>query len=127
MTNSNTFIFLFLCRDAINTNEGTGLYIRYVTGANAKLIVKGNNTFNSNGDYGGILLRQSPNTNLEIIVETGATLNSCGNGVYDIFGEVPAIYNATATFLGDGYTCNQTKVVFDGDGTVVEPTCQACP
>ena len=67
------------------------------------------------------------NSNLEIDVENGSTLESCGNIVYDISGEVVASAT-TATFSGDGsYTCDQAKVVFNGDGTVDEPVCQACP
>ncbi len=68
------------------------------------------------------------NTNLEINVESsGATLETCGNGDEDIGGEVVA--PSTLTFSGDGYTCNQAKVSFDGPGgsTVVEPDCQDCP
>ena len=96
----------------------------YGDGTNAEVNVKGIVTANSNGNQ-GIYTSQNTNANLEINVESGATLSSCGNGAYDIFGNVDA--SSTATFLGDGYTCNETKVVFDGDGTVVEPTCQACP
>ena len=66
------------------------------------------------------------NSNLEIDVENGSTLESCGNDDYDIYGQVPA--SATATFSGDGsYTCDEAKVVFNGGGTVDEPVCQACP
>ena len=66
-------------------------------------------------------------TNLEVKVESDATLNSCGNAVADIYGIVPA--SSTAKFLGDGYTCDQDKVVFTGlgAGNVDKPTCQACP
>ena len=134
MYNSNTFIFLFLCfcRDSSN-NEYTGLFIEVDGGGtNAKLIVKGENTFNSNGgnDYGnGMYSYLISNSKLEVNVESGATLKSCGNnGPYDIGGVFPA--SATATFLGTGYyTCDQNRVRFFGPnaGTVVPPTCQACP
>ena len=127
MYNSNTFIFLFLllgpCRDS-SSNSNTGLWIRVFSNANAELNVKGQVTANSNGIYGMYSLLNS-NANLEINVESDATLKSCGNGRYDIGGSVPAA--ATATFLGDGYTCYSNKVVFIGDGNVVPPNCQACP
>ena len=69
------------------------------------------------------------NSNLEIDVENGSTLESCGNDDDDIYGEVEA--SATATFSGTGYTCDQNKVVFEGIGggtvgTVVPPNCQDC-
>ena len=92
-------------------------------GVNAELNVKGEVTFNSNGDN-GISTSLISNANLEINVESGATFNSCGNGA-DIYGDVFA--PSTAKFLGDGYTCDQDKVVFGGGGTVVEPVCQPCP
>ena len=128
MYNSNTFIFLFLflgfCRVSSN-NEGTGFFIFVGDGTNAELIVKGENTFNSNGDN-GIRPFLNSNSNLEINVETGSTLNSCGNGA-DIRGFVSE--GAKVDFSGTGYTCDQDKVEFTGDGAgnVVPPKCQACP
>ena len=87
--------------------------------------VKGENTFNSNGQF-GILTNSLANTFVEINVENGSTLETCGNGDYDIYGYVGE--GGALTFLGDGYTCDQDEVVFfDGDGTVVKPDCQACP
>ena len=107
------------------------MYIEVFGSANtkAKVIVKGKVTLNSNGGVGIDII--NPISNLEINVESsGATLETCGNGDEDIGGFVlePAT-RATVTFLGDGYTCNQAKVSFDGPGgsTVVEPDCQDCP
>jgi len=100
------------------------MYIGIDSGVEAKLIVKGEVTLNSNGLAGMYSFLYS-NSNLEIDVENGSTLESCGNYI-DIYGYVTAF--ATATFSGDGsYTCDQAKVVFNGDGTVVPPNCQACP
>ena len=97
-------------------------------GINAELNVKGENTFNSNGGN-GIYTFLDSNANLEINVESGATLNSCGNGRYDIGGIVLA--GAEVDFLGTGYTCDQDRVSFfffgPGAGNVVPPTCQDCP
>ena len=125
MYNSNTFIFLFLyfwtLRDASN-NSAAGLDIRVNgDGTNAELNVKGENTFNSN--FYGISTFPFSNANLDINVESGATLKSCGNVAADIYGDV--FDPATATFLGDGYTCDQIQ--FFGDGTVTPPNCQPCP
>ena len=125
MYNSNSFIFLFLflgpCRNA-SSNERTGLVIR-VNGVNARLIVKGKNTFNSNG-VNGINTSLNSNANFEINVESGSTLTTCGNTVFDIYGSVGT--SSALDFSGTGYTCDQTKVVFGGAGTVDRPTCQAC-
>ena len=128
MYNSNTFIFLFLCfcRDS-SKNGGTGLDIRVDgDGTNVELNVKGKNTFNSNG-FAGMFSSLDSNANLEINVESSATLKSCGNAVADINGNVNE--GATVEFSGTGYTCDQDKVEFFvfGDGTVVKPVCQACP
>ena len=117
------FWVLCICRNASNTTA-VGLSIGVSPGVNAKLIVKGENTFNSNG-VDGIYTTLNSNSNLEINVESDATLKSCENGRDDIRGFFFA--PATATFLGTGYTCDPNKVVFVGDGTVVEPKCQACP
>ena len=97
----------------------------YGDGTNAEVNVKGIVTANSNGNQ-GIYTSQNTNANLEINVESGATLSSCGNGAYDIFGIVSA---STVEFSGTGYTCDQDRVEFTvfGDGTVVLPNCQACP
>jgi len=99
------------------------LYIDVESG-DAQLIVKGEVTLTSNG-FAGMASDVNPSTNLEINVENGSTLESCGNTQRDIEGYVYAA--GAATFLGTGYTCDQNKVVFDGDGTVDEPNCQACP
>ena len=89
----------------------------------AKVIVKGSVTLNSNR-VDGMYSTLAPNTNLEINVENGSTrLETCGNSVIDIGGEVEA--PSTLTFAGAGYTCDQTKVLFPG--TVVPPDCQDCP
>ncbi len=87
--------------------------------------MKGTVNFNSNGFY-GIFTGLETNTNLEINAENGSTLETCGNGQLDIGGNVNS--DATVTFLGDGYTCEQAKVSFDGPGgsTVVGPDCQPC-
>jgi len=99
------------------------LYIYDESRVDAQLIVKGKVTLNSNNI--GMYSNLNPSTNLEINVENGSTLESCGNGFRDISGEVPL--SATATFSGTGYTCDQAKVQFNGGGTVVPPNCQACP
>ncbi len=112
-----------LCREA-SSNSYIGLGIGVAGGANAQVTVKGENTFNSNG-FAGILTGLPPNNNLEINVESGATLNSCGNSQFDIEVEGSVHPDATLTFLGTGYTCDQTKVSFPG--TVVPPDCQDCP
>jgi hypothetical protein len=102
------------------------------SGVEAQLIVKGNVNINSNGLVGlydsfGMYSFLVANTKLEINVENGSTLESCGNDDYDISVsgfDAPS----AATFSGDGsYTCDQAKVVFNGDVTVDEPVCQACP
>jgi hypothetical protein len=137
-----------------SSNPNVGLNIDVSNGAHAELIVKGEVTFNSNGN--GMFLTLDPNSKLDIAVESDASLNmdlnapgfyanvysgaelnidvkgggsfkSCGNGVYDI--GVNDINDppatAKATFSGDGsYTCD--NVYFPNDGTVVEPVCQAC-
>ena len=130
MYNSNTYISIpifGLCRDAnSNVNFGLGIAV-FVDGVNAQLIVKGNVNINSNGD--GMFSFLEANTKLEINVENGSTLESCGNTQFDIYGTVDA--TATATFPGTGYTCDQAKVVFIGDnggtvGTVDGPVCQPC-
>eukprot|EP00986_Skeletonema_menzelii_P015166 scaffold11173_cov99-Skeletonema_menzelii.AAC.3 len=115
--------------DANSNSYYYGLYIDIDSGVEAKLDVKGEVTLNSNGLVGMYLFLEA-NTKLDIAVLNDATLESCGNIVYDISGVVPA--SATATFSGTGYTCDQAKVVFNGDGggtvgTVVPPNCQACP
>jgi hypothetical protein len=119
-----------ICRDA-KSNSNYGLYIGFDSRGSdveAKLIVKGEVTFNSNGGKGmnSYLFSDSK---LDIAVLNDATLESCGNDDYDINGYVAASATATgaATFSGDGsYICDQTKVVFNGDGTVVGPVCQPC-
>jgi hypothetical protein len=98
------------------------LYIDVYSGVEAKLIVKGSVTLNSNGLVGMYPFLEA-NTKLDIVVDNGSTLESCGNGVSDIEGYVAA--SATATFSGTGYICDQTNLF--GGGTVVEPVCQACP
>ena len=119
------FTLIFgLCRNA-STNGYSGLYIeRLSPGATAELTVnvKGKVTFNSNGQF-GIRANLASNAILDINVETDATLETCGNGVDDIYGYVDT--SSTATFSGTGYTCDPNKVWFDGD--VVKPVCQACP
>jgi hypothetical protein len=105
-------------RDA--SNAIYGMYIDVSNGVEAELIVKGNVTLNSNNIGMYSFLRA--NTKLEINVENGSTLESCGNIVKDINGYV----TGAATFSGTGYTCDQNKVVFEGDGTVDEPVCQDC-
>jgi predicted metal-dependent enzyme (double-stranded beta helix superfamily) len=117
------FIPLFdLLRDA-SSNAIYGLYINGVdSGVEAQLIVKGKVTLNSN-DIGMYSFLFS-DSKLDIAVENGSTLESCGNTRRDVYGYVTA--NATATFSGTGYTCDEAKVVFNGDGTVDEPNCQDC-
>jgi len=100
------------------------LYIEVESGVEAKLIVKGEVTLNSNG-FAGMYSFLYSNSNLEIDVENGSTLESCGNTQFDIYGQVPA--NATATFSGTGYTCSSKQFFVGVGGTVVEPVCQACP
>ena len=130
MYNSNTFHFSvpIFSRDASN-NIFRGLDIRVNgDGTNAELNVKGENTFNSN--FYGIYTSQSLNANnLEINVESDATLTTCGNGRDDIRGNVAASSTLDFSFSRDGYTCDLTKVSFigPGAGNVVPPTCQDCP
>jgi len=121
------FIPLFDLLRKASSNQVYGLYpyIGVESGVEAKLIVKGKVTLNSNDGYGMYPYLFS-DSKLDIAVLNDATLESCGNTRRDISGQVVA--SATATFSGDGsYTCDQAKVVFNGDGTVVEPVCQACP
>ena len=123
--NSNTSFYSYLgpCRNVSN-NSNTGLYIVVVPGAKAELIVKGQVTVNSN-EFFGMFSSLDSNANLEINVESSATLTTCENK-FDIFGSVGT--SSTLDFSGTGYTCDPNKVVFDGAGTVVdEPDCQACP
>ena len=111
------------CREASN-NVRNGLNIFVKNGVEAKLKVKGQVKLNSNTGAG--INAGEINTGLDFAVETGSTLESCGNIGYDIVGDVQA--SSTATFSGTGYTCDQTQVVFFGDGIVeLEPVCQACP
>jgi hypothetical protein len=100
------------------------LGINVGNGANAQLIVKGNVTLNSNNRYHGMYSYLEANTKLEIDVENGSTLESCGNSQSDIYGEVEA--SATATFSGTGYTCSSKQFIVFGGGTVVPPNCQDC-
>ena len=116
------------CRNA-SDNELVGLDILVNSdGTNAQLNMKGQVTFNSNGFVGMYTGLSSLNSNakLEINVESGSTLKSCGNAVADISGNVDT--SSTLDFSGDGYTCDQNKVVFlgSGAGNVDEPTCQDC-
>ena len=104
-----------------NVAAGLSIDVTNANGDNAELIVKGDNTFNSNNDR-GMASNLVANSNLEINVENGATLNSCGNSGDDIYGFVGV--GATATFLGTGYTCSSKQ--FINGGTVVEPVCQPC-
>jgi hypothetical protein len=124
MYNSNTFISIpvfGLLRDA-SSNGYIGLFIDVGNGANAQLIVKGKVTLNSNDGYGMYPYLEA-NTKLEINVENGSTLESCGNTQFDIYGEVAG----AATFSGTGYTCSSKQFFVEVGGTVVEPVCQACP
>jgi len=105
-----------------SSNNNVGLDIGVGNGANAQLIVKGKVTLNSNG-LAGMNSLFGANTKLEINVENGSTLESCGNKFYDILGEV----KGAATFSGTGYNCSSTTFFVGGGGTVVEPVCQACP
>ena len=111
-----------LCRDDASNNASGGLFIQVQNGVEAKLNVEGSVTLNSNGI--GIFTNISPNSNVEINVETGATLETCGNSQYDIYGNVFSA--ATLTFSGDGYTCDNVSFPTNA-GTIVEPVCQACP
>ena len=112
-----------LCRKASN-NGNTGLAIDVDgVGVEAKLNMKGKVNFNSNEIYGMNSLLNT-NTNLEINVESGSTLNSCGNVFNDIEGIVQN--DATLTFTGAGsYTCSSKNLY--GDGAIVPPACQDCP
>ena len=110
-----------ICRDA-NSNANSGLYISARNGVEAEFIVKGKVTFNSNVSFGMYSYLFS-DSKLDIAVLNDATLESCGNTRRDISGFV----EGAATFSGTGYTCDQTYFFFDGNGTVVEPVCQACP
>jgi hypothetical protein len=115
------------------------MYIGVDSGVEAKLIVKGEVTLNSNDGF-GMYSFLGANTKLDIVVDNSASLNldqngsngfraivrsgaklnvdikengtfeSCGNGFRDISGEVRS--SATATFSGTGYTCDQAKVQF---------------
>ena len=117
------YSYLGPCRN-VSSNGSTGLYIVVAPGAKAELIVKGIVTANSNG-FAGMFSSQSQNSNLEINVESDATLTTCENG-FDIYGSVGT--SSALDFSGTGYTCDQSKVSFDGSGagTVDEPNCQAC-
>lgn len=67
-------------------------------------------------------------SNLNVVVNEGATVTSCRNTDYDITGNIES--DANVTFSGAGtYFCDQSKVLFTGVGseTVVPPVCQACP
>ena len=109
-----------ICRDAnSNLNYGLGIGV-VVDGVNAQLIVKGKVTLNSNDNY-GLYSYLEANTKLEINVENGSTLESCGNTQFDIYGYVAG----AATFLGTGYTCSSKQFIEVG-GTVDEPVCQDC-
>ena len=118
----NSFLFFVSGREASNNYIGLGIGVG--GGATVKLTVKGENTFNSNG-FAGFLTGLPSNNNLEINVEKGSTLETCGNAGNDIGGNVFA--NAAATFSGDGYTCDRVSISVFGTGTVDEPVCQACP
>jgi hypothetical protein len=127
------------------------------SGVEAKLIVKGEVTLNSNDI--GMFLDLGPNSKLDIAVVNGTSLNmdlneapgfyanvysgaelnidvkgggsfkSCGNGVYDI--GVNDINDppatAKATFSGDGSYTCDNDVYFPNDGTFVPPNCEDCP
>jgi hypothetical protein len=141
-------IFLGLCRNASN-NVYSGLYVDTVAnGANAELIVKKEVKINSN-NYGIYSSLPNSNSNLDIVIESDATLNldqngygfrayvfvgaklnvdvkengsfeSCGNPNNDIDGQVVG----NLIFSGDGYTCDQVQ--FAGGGAVDEPVCEPC-
>ena len=130
MYNSNTFTFIFLFHifglyRSASKNGFVGLVASTFSGANdAKLNVKGEVTFNSNRN--GILVDvRVSDTNLEINLESDSTLNSCQNDGSDIFAFVTT--SGSATFSGDGYFCDEDKVVFAVAGDITPPVCQACP
>ncbi len=138
-----------LCRDSSN-NSNHGLYTLISDDVNAKLNVKGKVTFDSN-EQDGINTSIYPNANLDIVVETGALLNTASNkeiglrvsfadsgaesefnvdvkegGFFESCGNVDLdiFGNPKMAFLGDGsYTCGP-KLFY---GTVVEPVWQDCP
>jgi hypothetical protein len=97
------------------------------SGVEAKLIVKGEVTLNSNGIAGmySFLSYSYFNPNLEIDVENGSTLESCGNGAYDIYVYSEVEVAGAATFSGTGYICDQDKVEF-GNVDDDKPVCQDC-
>ena len=131
-SNSNPSIFYFhiyfwfpLYRNVTN-NAVYGLLIESGDGANAMVYVNGEVTIDNNSD--GIGADVDSGSNLNVVVNEGATLTSCKNTDYDITGNIESDTNVA--FSGDGtYVCDQSKVLFTGDGneTVVEPTCQPCP
>ena len=99
-------------------------------GTNARLVVKGQVIFNSNRGGISTFLDSNSNLNLDINVESGATLTTCENIFSAITGRVRE--GSKVNFSGTGYTCDQNSVVFFGTvavevAEVDKPNCQACP
>lgn len=103
-------------------------------GANATVYVDGEVIIDNNSSAPiipqdiGVQVYVASGSNLNVVVNEGATLTSCSNTDYDITGNIESDTNVA--FSGDGtYVCDQSKVLFTGDGneTVVTPVCQACP
>ena len=120
-----------LYRDASNNGDtatfgGTGLEIDVRgRGANtdAKLIVKGKVTLNSNG-FDGISTSIYPNTNLDIVVETGALLNTTSNGGiglrvsfinFDSGDAIPSEFNVDVKEGGFFKSCGNGQVDIFGN------------
>ncbi len=118
----------------ITNNAVYGLLLISRNGANVTLDVNGEVTIDNNSSAfitpqdDGIRTNVLTGSNLNVVVNEGATLTSCRNTAHDITGNIESDTNVS--FSGAGtYYCDQSKVLFTGDGneTVVEPTCQACP
>ena len=107
-----------LYRDASNNKYfGLSIYVQGVNifgdGSNCELIVKGENTFNSNDVDGispGLSSVQGFNTNLDIVVKNGASLRSNSNGRYgfSFFLRPDAALNVEVKENGTFESCGNT-------------------
>ena len=132
------------------------MYIDIESGVEAKLDVKGEVTFNSNG-FAGMYPFLDPNSKLDIVVDNSASLNLDQNGsnafrnsgfyanvysvaelIVDVKGggsfkscgntqfDISGEVVASATATFSGTGYTCDQAVFNGGGTVVGPVCQDC-
>ena len=97
----------------------------YPDGLNAQLIMKGNVTANSNGNFGG-MYTYLEGSNMNLVIDVQGSFQSCGNDPQDIYYEVEKT-SSSLEYTGSGYTCDKVYDLLGNGGTnIVEPECQSC-